>query len=93
MIKFLAASIAAMTLLGGAPYIFGTDPEVMANIPNTAAKGDRLDARPACHEQNWPYYNYSCLRDLTNSDGRARKVRIVSADRLPVTKPAAHIAK
>jgi hypothetical protein len=93
MIKFLTASIAATTLLGGAPYILGTDPEVLASTPNTAAKGDRLDARPACNEQNWPYYNHSCLRDLRNSDGRGREVRIVFADRLSSTKPVTHFSK
>ena len=93
MIKILTASITATTLLGGAPYILGSDLKVLATTPNTAAKGDRLDARPACNEQHWPYYNHSCLRDLRNSDGHARKVRIVVADRLSSTKPVTHFSK
>lgn len=85
MIKFLAGSIAATTLLGNVPYIVGTEAGVVASISNTAAKGDRLDVRSACNQQNWPYYHHSCLRDETNPDHRARKVRIVMADKLSST--------
>ena len=45
MIRFLTASIAAAILLGLALNILGT--EVMASSSQVAAKGDRLDSRPA----------------------------------------------
>lgn len=37
--------------------------------------------RPACTE-SWPFYEASCLRDDRQPEGKARAVRIVSADRL-----------
>ncbi len=79
MIKLLSVSIAATTLLAVALYVLGTETGVMARTSQVAAKGDRLDNRPIetmCGD--WPYYHHACLRDPRNSDGRARKARIVS---------------
>ena len=79
MIKFLTASIAATILLGVVLNVLGTETEVMASSSQVAAKGDRLDIRPnetLCGD--WPFYHHACLRDLKNSDGHARKVRVKS---------------
>ncbi len=79
MIKLLSASIAATTLLAVGLYVLGTETEVMARASQVVAKGDRLNNRPIetmCGD--WPYYHHACLRDPRNSDGRARKARIVS---------------
>jgi len=78
MIKFLTVSIASAVLFGMALHVVGTQADVMASGSKPIAKGDRLDARPiesVCGD--WPYYHHACLRDLTSSDGRARKVRVI----------------
>jgi hypothetical protein len=78
MIKFLTVSIASAVLFGMALHVVGTQADVMASGSNPIAKGDRLDKRPTesvCGD--WPYYRHACLRDLTSSDGRARKVRVI----------------
>ena len=83
MIKFLTISIASAVLFGLALHVVGTQADVMASGSNPIAKGDRLDSRPienVCGD--WPYYHHACLRDLTSSDGRSRKVRVIrQADR------------
>ncbi len=79
MIKFLTASIATTILLGVVLNVLGTETEVMASSSQVAKKGDRLDIRPnetLCGD--WPFYHHTCLRDLKNSDSRARKVRVIS---------------
>jgi hypothetical protein len=56
-----------------------------AAVPLRDIKGDRLDARPlgsACSEQAWPYFEAGCLRDQRAAQGRAKSVRIISADRI-----------
>jgi hypothetical protein len=92
----IVTGIAATTLLGSVVYVLAVpDIEVMA-ISQPAVKGDRLDIRPigtACSQHAWPYYDNACLRDRRRPTDRTREVRVVSADRLPVTNPAAHIAK
>ena len=79
MIKFLTASFVAATFLGTALYVLGTQTEVMASDSQTGQKADQLDIQSnegSCGD--WPYYHHSCLRDLKKSDGRARKVRVIS---------------
>ena len=79
MIKVLIATIATAIILGAALYGFGTETEVMASVSQFDQKGDRLDIQSneiSCGD--WPYYYHACLRDLKKSDGRARKVRIIS---------------
>jgi hypothetical protein len=80
VIKFLTASFVAATFLGGSLYVLGTETEVMASASQTGQKADRLDIQSnviSCGD--WPYYHHSCLRDLKKPDGRARKVRVISA--------------
>lgn len=79
MIKFLTAGIAATILLGVLLNVLGTESEVRASSSQVATKGDRLDKQPnepLCGD--WPFYHHACLRDLKNSDGHARKVRVKS---------------
>ena len=79
MIKCLTASFVAAAFLCAALYVLGTETEVMASASLTDQKADRLDIQAneiSCGE--WPYYHHSCLRDLKKSDGRARKVRVIS---------------
>ena len=79
MIKFLTAGIAATILLGVSLNVLGTESEVRASASQVATKGDRLDKQPnetLCGD--WPFYHHACLRDLKNSDGHARKVRVKS---------------
>lgn len=79
MIKFLTASFLAAAFLGLALYGFGTETEVMASASQIGQKADRLDSQLneiSCGD--WPYYRHACLRDLKKSDGRARKVRVIS---------------
>jgi hypothetical protein len=79
MIKFLTAGIAAAIVLGVALLVLGPGLEVMASSPQVTGKGDRLDNRSnetLCGD--WPFYHHACLHDLKNSDGRARKVHVMS---------------
>ena len=93
----IVSGIAAMAVFGSVVYVLAVpSTEVMASIPQPAVKSDRLDIRPigtACSQHAWPYYDNACLRDRRRPTGRAREVRVLSVDRLPVTKSAAHIAK
>ena len=59
--------------------------EVEARGSGPGTKTDRIDARPLardCSQNAWPYFEASCLRNMRNPFGRARDVRLVSADRL-----------
>ena len=95
--KILYACVGAMTLFGSIDYVRGVpNSEINASTSQRALKGDRLDIRPlgtACSQQTWPYYDNACLRDLRGPVRRVRAVRVVSADRLPITNPVAHLAK
>jgi hypothetical protein len=53
-------------------------------------KGDRVDIRdygPGCTERGWPYYEPNCLRATENNE--VKRVRVVTADRLPADIPFA----
>jgi hypothetical protein len=79
VIKFLTASFVAATFLGIALYVLGTETEVMASASQVGQKSDQLNNRSneiSCGD--WPYYHHACLHDLKKSDGRARKVRVIS---------------
>jgi hypothetical protein len=84
---FAAVSIAAV-LAALAVTAPGLTPQVQAHL--YAIKGDRLDAKtygPACSERGWPYFEASCLRDLTSPTREPRPVRMVGTER-----PAALVA-
>ena len=93
MIKpFAAVSIAAV-LAALAVTAPGLTPQVQAHL--YAIKGDRLDAKtygPACSERGWPYFEASCLRDMTTPNRQARPVRMVGTER-PTALVAANKAR
>jgi len=83
----LSAIALAGLLAGGVTVLPNFSREVVASAPIHSGKGDRLDARPIgpqCSEQAWPYFEASCLRDKRLVMGKARSVRLVSADRIAV---------
>jgi hypothetical protein len=85
MLKTVYA-IAAAAIVAACLVTFpGLSAQVEARAPVTGAKAERADARPlgtACSQRAWPYFEAACLRDARNPFGQARRVRIVSADRL-----------
>ena len=84
MIRFLAASIVAASLLGALFIISGATTTEALSTP-VSLKGDRLDAKPfgpACSQAIWPYYEASCLRNTVQATRTAQPVRIVSTDRI-----------
>jgi hypothetical protein len=95
--KSLSAGIAAAALCGSVAYVLAVPgTEVMASGSKPGVKGDRLDIRPpasACSQHAWPYYSSDCVRDLRHPERRARAVRVVSADRSPLVKPAVHTTR
>jgi len=81
-----SAYVIAAALVGAGLIALPSLSQVQASAPVLGAKGDRVDARPvgaACSAREWPYFETSCLRDPTQPFGQARKVRMVSTDRLP----------
>lgn len=85
MIRF-SYVIAAVLIAAAIVSLPSLSAQVQANTPAPIAKADRADARPSdstCAQQEWPYYETSCLRDARNPGGRARPVRVISIDRLP----------
>jgi hypothetical protein len=86
-IRFPAGIVAAF-LLCSAVYLLAAPGSDVTAISQAAASGDQLLTRSAgsgCSEKAWPYYESSCVRDLRQSTGRAKAVRIVTTDRLAPT--------
>ena len=82
------AGIVATLLLCSAVYMLAAPGSDVTAISQAAASGDQLLARSAgsgCSEKAWPYYESNCVRDLRQSTGRAKAVRIVPTDRLTPT--------
>jgi len=89
MIKILAA-VGGAALLAGIivllPGMTPIDPVVAAQAYGKIESGktDRVDIRnygPGCTERGWPYYEPNCLR--TSENNEVKRVRVVTADRLP----------
>ena len=81
-----SAYVIAAALVAAGVIALPSMSQVQASAPVLGAKGDRADVRPigaACSAREWPYFEASCLRDPTQPFGQARKVRLVSIDRLP----------
>ena len=81
-----SAYVIAAALVAAALVALPSMSQVRASAPVLGAKGDRADARAigaACSAREWPYFETSCLRDPSQPFGQARKVRLVSTDRLP----------
>ena len=80
------AGIVATSLLCSAIYVLAVPSSDVTTISQAAASGDQLLNRSVasgCSGKAWPYYESDCVRDLRQSTGRARAVRVVSTDRLP----------
>jgi len=58
---------------------------VEASAPAPVEKSDRADAI-GCEQRDWPYYRSGCLRDENRNAGRAVRARVVSTDRIDVTR-------
>lgn len=91
MFKSISA-IATASFLAAAFTILmpGFSPDVKANAPAPVVKSARADIpvnEPACAEQGWPYYQTGCMRDRAGNAGRAKAVRLVTADRIAVADP------
>jgi hypothetical protein len=87
MLMYRTLSAIAAAALGAAVVMAlpGFSPSVEAGTTAPLAKSDRLDYRPLgseCTERAWPYYGANCLRDLAQTAGQARIVRLVTTDRL-----------
>lgn len=81
-----SAYIVAAALVAAGFVALPVMSQVQASAPILGAKADRADARPigtACSAREWPYYETACLRDPKLPFGQARKVRLVSIERLP----------
>ncbi|MDB5600357.1 MAG: hypothetical protein JWN71_2401 [Xanthobacteraceae bacterium] len=84
MFKTIAAIAAAALIAAAIAMMPGFAPQADASTP-TGVKGDRLDIRvagPTCSQKAWPYIEAGCLRDTSKNAGRAKTVRLVTADRL-----------
>ncbi len=84
------SAIALAALVAGTATILPSfSDKVVASAPIHGGKGDRLDIRPLgtqCSEQAWPYFEANCLRDRRTAMGQAKSARIVTADRVGVTR-------
>lgn len=81
MFRALSAIAGLAALAAGAIIFAGS--LVQASAPAPVEKSDRADA-VNCELRNWPYYKTGCMRDETRNAGRARPVRVVSADRIKI---------
>jgi len=92
--KLFPIGIGLAALLCGSVYTLAA-----RNSEGTAASGAMIDDErligrpigPACSDKPWPHYESNCVHDIRQPAGKARAVRIVSADRLPGT-PLAQVA-
>jgi hypothetical protein len=84
----LPAGIVAAFLLCSAVYMLAAPGSEVTAVSQAAASANQLLTRSpgsGCSEKAWPYYESNCVRDLRQSTGRAKAVRIVSTDRLAPT--------
>jgi len=79
--KTLSALAAAAFFAAAVALFLSSTPEVIAST--WRLKSDRADALE-CMQQSWPYYDTSCIRDLSRNAGRTQPVRIVTTDRVPL---------
>lgn len=84
------SAIALAALIAGAITILPSFSEpVVASSPMNSGKGDRLDVRPVgtqCSEQAWPYFEADCLRDTRTAMGKVKPARVVTADRIVLSR-------
>ena len=78
------AGIAAAFLTPNPPAA-RADPQSASLSQQVGVKGDRLPVRviaPDCAAQSWPNHPAGCHFDLRPSTGEARKIRVVSLERV-----------
>jgi hypothetical protein len=99
MIRIVAAMSGAVLLAGTVVLLSGMTPPASDPLASAGAlksnaranvqsllKGDRIDIRsygPGCSERGWPYYEASCIRNANAAGQEAKRVRLVTTDRLP----------
>jgi|BarGraNGADG00212_1021973.scaffolds.fasta_scaffold18431_3 hypothetical protein len=76
MVKSLAA-LSVFVLLGASMVALPFASQAKAEETVASARGDRLDIRPDCSQQVWPYIASSCLRGVQ----AAPEVRLITAVR------------
>jgi hypothetical protein len=81
MWRTLSALAAAAFFAAAVALFLSSTPEVIAST--SQLKSDRADALE-CMQQSWPYYDTSCIRDVSRNAGRTQPVRIVTTDRMPL---------
>jgi len=89
MIKTVSAVAIAAIVAAWFVAFPSLSPQVEASSPLPGAKSDRADIRPLgtdCGQNAWPYFEAACTRDARNPLIAPRDVRIVSADRLPLSR-------
>jgi len=82
------SAMAGLAALAAGVIIFAGS-LVQASAPAPVEKSDRADA-VNCELRDWPYYKTGCMRDETRNAGRAKPVRVVSADRIKLNQLAEH---
>ncbi len=90
MIKIVTATAVAALVAAAVVVLPGIAPEVSARVPDqpgvqeALVKADRLGVPSlgnTCIPRAWPYYDRECLFD-TRFQGDARKVRVITTDRI-----------
>ena len=87
--RSISAIALAVLIAGAATVIPSFSDKVVASAPIQGGKGDRLDIRPLgirCSEQAWPYFEAKCLRDTRTTMSQAKAARIVTADRVKLSR-------
>jgi hypothetical protein len=83
MFRAVSAIAGLAALAAAGILVFGS--LVEASAPAPVEKSDRADAVD-CELRDWPYYRSGCLRDESRNAGRAVRARVVSADRIDVSR-------
>jgi len=86
---FSAIAFAALVAGGVTILLSGASDKVVASAPIHTGKGDRLDIRPLgteCSANAWPYFEAQCMRDKRAAMGQVKSVRIVTPDRIAVSR-------
>lgn len=85
MIKVLSATTIAAIVAAALTLLLSLSPQLKASIPQTPAKGDRLDIHatgPGCSQKAWPNFEATCLR-VAGTKIMIRETRLVTANRTP----------
>ncbi len=83
MLRAVSAIAGFAALAAAGMLAFGS--LVQASAPAPVEKSDRADAVD-CELRDWPYYRSGCLRDESRNAGRAVRARVVSTDRIDISR-------